>query len=82
MVVGGEGAVLVGGVLMVEVVEVVGGGYSGGYGGGGGRLNARGFHGEMTTNSRTEQALFNTEITQQTGINFDQYDNIPVEVSN
>jgi len=36
----------------------------------------------MTTNSRTEQALFNTEITQQTGINFDQYDNIPVEVSN
>ncbi|GMI14077.1 hypothetical protein TrVE_jg2955 [Triparma verrucosa] len=69
-----------------------GGGYrggGGGYGGGGGgyssgrgaRKNERGFHGDLQPNGRLERELFNQEHAQTTGINFDQYDDIPVEVS-
>ena len=61
-----------------------GGGYGGsrgGYGGGGPRQNARGFHGDTTPNSRVERELFNDAHAQTTGINFDEYDKIPVEVS-
>jgi len=35
----------------------------------------------MTADKRMEQALFEREIQQTTGINFDKYDNIPVETS-
>ncbi len=70
-----------------------GGGYggdrrgSGGYGGGGGygrgppRRNERGFHGDMRPDKRLERQLFEKEIQQTAGINFDAYDNIPVETS-
>ncbi|KAL3817332.1 hypothetical protein ACHAXA_003955 [Cyclostephanos tholiformis] len=63
-----------------------GGGYGGGgYGGGGGRgapvRNERGFHGDMRPDLRLEKQLFQREIQQTTGINFDAYDNIPVETS-
>eukprot|EP00428_Durinskia_dybowskii_P069887 CAMPEP_0170388304 /NCGR_PEP_ID=MMETSP0117_2-20130122/18012_1 /TAXON_ID=400756 /ORGANISM="Durinskia baltica, Strain CSIRO CS-38" /LENGTH=648 /DNA_ID=CAMNT_0010644215 /DNA_START=60 /DNA_END=2006 /DNA_ORIENTATION=+ len=61
------------------------GGGGGGRGGGGGyasaRVNEMGFHGDMRPNPRIEQELFHTEETQTAGINFDKYDNIPVEVS-
>ena len=58
-----------------------GGGNRGGGGrGGGGRSNKnnRGFHGRIGRNERSEQSLFGD--VQNTGINFDKYDDIPVEV--
>ncbi|GMH57118.1 hypothetical protein TrRE_jg2398 [Triparma retinervis] len=58
-----------------------GGGYGGGYGGRGARRNDRGFHGDLQPNSRLERELFDQTNAQRTGINFDQYDDIPVEVS-
>ena len=74
-----------------------GGGYGddrrgsyGGRGGGGGydrrgssyaRKNERGFHGDMAPDKRLERTLFGGEDHQTTGINFDNYDKIPVEVS-
>ncbi|KAL3919027.1 MAG: hypothetical protein SGILL_003959, partial [Bacillariaceae sp.] len=74
-----------------------GGGYGddrrgsyGGRGGGGGydrrgssyaRKNERGFHGDMQPDKRMERTLFGGEDHQTTGINFDNYDKIPVEVS-
>lgn len=65
-----------------------GGGYGGGgrYGGGGGygrgpRVNERGFHGDTRPDPRLERQLFDRDDQQTTGINFDRYDNIPVETS-
>jgi ATP-dependent RNA helicase DDX3X len=64
-----------------------GGGYQGGgggYHGGGGygpRKNSLGYHGSETPNPHIEQELFHTQETQVAGINFDKYDDIPVEVS-
>ena len=74
-----------------------GSGYGGGGGGGGGRQyggyqgraggagyarhNSMGFHGDERPNPRIERELFNLEDTQTTGINFDKYDDIPVETS-
>ena len=63
------------------------GGGGGGYRGGGGgyrnqsRRNERGFHGDMMPDKRLEKQLFGRDDTQTTGINFDNYDKIPVEVS-
>ena len=65
-----------------------GGGGGGGYYGGGGsggrgnytRTNERGFHGDMKPDTRLEQRLFQSH-GQTTGINFDKYDDIPIEVS-
>jgi len=55
------------------------------YGGGGRRdsvrVNERGFHGDMKPDKRLEQRLFDREDKQTTGINFDNYDKIPIEVS-
>lgn len=47
----------------------------------GARRNERGFHGDMTPDKRLERTLFGSEDRQTTGINFDNYDKIPVEVS-
>lgn len=66
-----------------------GGDYRGGGGGGGGgnygrnapRTNERGFHGDTQPDPRLERSLFGTGDRQTTGINFDNYDKIPVEVS-
>jgi len=68
-----------------------GGGYGGGRGGGGygggygrrdqARVNERGFHGDMRPDKRVERELFEQEHQQKTGINFDNYDDIPVETS-
>lgn len=65
-----------------------GGGYRGGGGSGGGgyrrdgpRRNERGFHGDMQPDQRLERNLFGRDDRQTTGINFDNYDKIPVEVS-
>jgi len=44
-------------------------------------VNELGFHGDMRPNPRIEQELFHTNEAQTAGINFDKYDNIPVEVS-
>ena len=62
------------------------GGGGGGYGGGGGggsraRTNAQGFHGEERPDKRLEDQLFRKPHAQTTGINFDKYDDIPVETS-
>ncbi|CAB9527963.1 dependent RNA helicase [Seminavis robusta] len=57
-----------------------GGGYGGGRGGGG-RRNERGFHGDMKEDPRVEKQLFGRDDHQTTGINFDNYDKIPIEVS-
>ena len=73
-----------------------GGGGGGGYGGGGGRgggrefgssrsfgggsrPNAIGFHGVLSRNERLEKELFGE--CKSSGINFDKYDDIPVETS-
>lgn len=48
---------------------------------GGARTNERGFHGDMKLDKRLEQRLFDPEGKQTTGINFDNYDKIPIEVS-
>jgi ATP-dependent RNA helicase DDX3X len=45
------------------------------------RTNERGFHGDMKPDKRLEQRLFDPEGKQTTGINFDNYDKIPIEVS-
>jgi len=60
-----------------------GGGYGGGgYGGRGPpRRNEKGYHGDTRPDKRLERQLFEKEIQQTTGINFDAYDNIPVETS-
>ena len=62
-----------------------GGGQRGSYGGGGGRggarTNERGFHGDMKPDPRVEKRLFHRDDHQTTGINFDNYDKIPIEVS-
>lgn len=58
-----------------------GGGGGGGYGRGAPRRNERGFHGDMRPDKRLERQLFEKEIQQTAGINFDAYDNIPVETS-
>ena len=57
-----------------------GGGGGGGYRGGA-RKNERGFHGEMAPDKRLEARLFDSSGKQSTGINFDNYDKIPIEVS-
>lgn len=56
------------------------GGYGGGYRGAP-RLNERGFHGNMDKDPRLEARLFDNSEHQTTGINFDRYDKIPIEVS-
>jgi len=49
---------------------------------GGPQINELGFHGDMKPDKRTEQRLFGGDVERQTtGINFDNYDNIPVETS-
>jgi ATP-dependent RNA helicase DDX3X len=57
----------------------------GSYGGGGGQRgpqrNERGYHGDMRPDKRLERQLFERDIQQTSGINFDNYDNIPVETS-
>jgi len=63
-----------------------GGGYSGGGGGGrygsrGPRVNERGFHGDIKPDPRLERQLFQRDDVQKTGINFDNYDDIPVETT-
>jgi ATP-dependent RNA helicase DDX3X len=66
-----------------------GGDHGGGHHGGGGRSgfrdgarrNERGFHGDIQPDPRLERTLFHREDQQKTGINFDNYDKIPVEVS-
>ena len=69
--------------------------HSGGRGGGGGyhqgnssssmmngpRRNIRNFHGDMSPDKRLEQRLFHLGDKHMTGINFDNYDKIPCEVS-
>ncbi|KAG6616940.1 DEAD/DEAH box RNA helicase [Phytophthora cinnamomi] len=63
------------------------GGYGGGYGGGGGgygrgggaRVNEMGYHGDVRPNERLERELFGD--AKSSGINFDKYDDIPVETS-
>lgn len=52
----------------------------GGYGRGYARKNERGFHGDMQPDPRLERQLYGGDH-QTTGINFDNYDKIPVEVS-
>jgi ATP-dependent RNA helicase DDX3X len=44
-------------------------------------VNERGFHGDMRPDKRMERSLFEREGQQTTGINFDNYDKIPVESS-
>ena len=58
-----------------------GGGRGGGGGGSYARTNERGFHGDMTPEKRLEARLFDRTDKQTTGINFDNYDKIPIEVS-
>mmetsp|Transcript_17509 Transcript_17509/g.33192 ORF Transcript_17509/g.33192 Transcript_17509/m.33192 type:complete len:651 (+) Transcript_17509:112-2064(+) len=59
-----------------------GGSYGGGrFGGRGPRVNERGFHGDMRPDPRLEQRLFGRDDVQTTGINFEKYDDIPVETS-
>ena len=59
------------------------GGYNGGSSSslGGPRRNSRNFHGDMNADKRLEQRLFHTGDKQTTGINFDNYDKIPCEVT-
>lgn len=44
-------------------------------------MNERGFHGHMQKDPRLEGRLFDNSEHQTTGINFDRYDKIPIEVS-
>lgn len=44
-------------------------------------MNERGFHGDMAIDKRVEQRLFGRDDHQTTGINFDKYDDIPIEVT-
>lgn len=64
------------------------GGGGGGYGGGGSSSyrggpsrNERGFHGSLAPDPRLEARLFDNSEKQTTGINFDNYDKIPCEVT-
>ena len=45
------------------------------------RRNSRNFHGSMTPDMRMEQRLFHSGDIQTIGINFDDYDEIPCEVT-
>ena len=45
-------------------------------------VNSMGFHGDERPDQRTEDRLFHKGDAQVAGINFDKYDDIPVEVSN
>lgn len=45
------------------------------------RVNERGFHGVMRPDKRLERQLFDREDKQTTGINFDNYDKIPIETT-
>jgi ATP-dependent RNA helicase DDX3X len=57
-------------------------GYGGGYGRGSGpRVNERGYHGDTRPDPRLERQLFQRDDVQTTGINFDNYDDIPVETT-
>jgi ATP-dependent RNA helicase DDX3X len=56
-------------------------GGGGSYGSRGPRRNERGYHGDTRPDKRLERQLFEKEIQQTTGINFDNYDSIPVETS-
>ena len=47
----------------------------------GARRNELGYHGDMRPDKRLEKELFERENQQTTGINFDNYDDIPVETS-
>ena len=58
-----------------------GGGGGGNFRGGAPRTNELGFHGDTAPDKRLERTLFGREDRQTTGINFDNYDKIPVEVS-
>jgi ATP-dependent RNA helicase DDX3X len=53
----------------------------GSYGQSGPQRNERGYHGDMRPDKRLERQLFERDIQQTSGINFDNYDNIPVETS-
>lgn len=44
-------------------------------------MNERGFHGDTKPDSRLEKQLFQRDDVQKTGINFDNYDDIPVETT-
>lgn len=66
-----------------------GGGGGGGYGGGGGgrggyrrgpQVNELGFHGSMYEDRALESEMYGG-VQMNSGINFDKYDNIPVETS-
>jgi ATP-dependent RNA helicase DDX3X len=58
------------------------GGYEGGNSrGGGANRNERGYHGDMTPDKRLEARLFDNSEKQTTGINFGNYDKIPIEIS-
>jgi hypothetical protein len=54
-------------------------GGGGGYSARGPRKNQQGFHGDLRTDPRMEAQLFSDQIA--TGLNFDKYDEIPVETS-
>lgn len=45
------------------------------------RKNEKGYHGDMHPQDELEQRLFRSGDSQVTGINFDKYDDIPVDVS-
>lgn len=45
------------------------------------RVNERGFHGDMRPDKRLERQLFERADKQTTGINFDNYDKIPIETT-
>ena len=61
--------------------EYRGGGGGGGYSRNSARTNSRGYHGDIDPDPRLERTLFHKDDHQTTGINFDNYDKIPVEVS-
>jgi len=44
-------------------------------------VNSKGFHGDENPNPRLQRELFEKNDHQSAGINFDKYDDIPVEVS-
>eukprot|EP01138_Halocafeteria_seosinensis_P000332 gb/GECG01000343.1/.p1 GENE.gb/GECG01000343.1/~~gb/GECG01000343.1/.p1 ORF type:complete len:413 (+),score=48.51 gb/GECG01000343.1/:1-1239(+) len=67
-----------------------GGGFPGGRGGGGGNrhfgggratTNELGFHGSLKQDPRLEQELFGDEAHVTQGINFEKYDDIPIETT-
>lgn len=61
-----------------------GGNYSsnnGGRHGHGPRVNEKGFHGDTYPDKRVENQIFATDKVTTTGINFDKYDDIPVDTT-